>query len=64
MGTEKGTIYLYNLEKKQVEIEYSGMYIASTNKKNPVVDLAWNPGEDVFLALFKDGALRLYGQAE
>ena len=24
----------------------------------------WNPGEDVFLALFKDGTLKLYGQDE
>jgi len=55
---------LYNLEKKQVELEYAGMYSADKNIKNAVVDLSWNPGEDVFLALLKDGVLRLYGQPE
>jgi hypothetical protein len=52
------------LDKKAVEISYSGVVYIDTNIKNSVIDLLWNPGEDVFLTLFKDGSLRLYGQEE
>ena len=30
----------------------------------PVKDLAWNPGEDVFLAHYDDGQILLYNQEE
>ncbi len=53
-GTTKGTLKLYNVEKKIIEMEYISLSVG-------VVDLYWNPGEDVFLALFQDGRLRLYG---
>ena len=64
IGTDKGNISLYNLDKKAVEISYQGVVYIDTNIKNSVIDLLWNPGEDVFLTLFKDGSLRLYGQEE
>lgn len=64
VGTEKGQIYLYNLEKKQIEMQYVGITTLGQDAVSTVVDLLWNPGEDVFLALFSLGTLRLYGQTE
>lgn len=64
VGTEKGTIYLYNLEKRQFEMNYTGLMVPNAKDKNSVIDLLFNPGEDVFLALFKHGDLRLYSQNE
>lgn len=59
VGRQNGYLYLYNIEKRTKEITYDAM-----SNSNGVVELMWNPGEDVFLALFKDGTLRLYAQDE
>jgi hypothetical protein len=45
---------LWHVEKRVREVEYI------SNMMIDVIDIAWNPGEDVFLALYKDGTLRLY----
>ena len=62
IGSEKGEIRMYDLEKKDFETDYIAMFNPKLERKdmNSVIDLCWSPGEDVFLALFKDGQLRLY----
>jgi len=66
IGSVKGEIRMYDLEKKAFETDFTAFFNPKLEKKdsNSVVDLAWSPGEDVFLALFKNGQLRLYGQHE
>lgn len=44
-GTTKGVVKLYNVDKKQIEMQYASLSVG-------VVDLVCNPGEDVFLALY------------
>jgi len=55
IGSVKGEIRMYDLEKKMFEIDYTAFFNSKLEKKdaNSVIDLAWSPGEDVFLALFK-----------
>ena len=57
IGTATGQIMLFDLEKRKVEQEYACF---TKEDRNVVVDLSWSPGEDVFLALFQQGQLRLY----
>lgn len=52
VGTVTGQIMLYDLDKRKVEQEYACF---TKEDKNSVIDLAWSPGEDVFLALFQEG---------
>lgn len=55
---------LFNLEKKKPDIEYKPQNAHEWEIESDqirVVDLIWNPGEDNFLALFKDSRLLLFG---
>lgn len=63
VGSPEGKLMLYDLDRQKVELEYRGTNSAA-QWTNGVVDLAWSPGEDVFLALFKEGNLYLYSQQE
>lgn len=54
MGCKDGTIYFCNLDTKKT---------LKTKEESiiEVVDLQWNPGEDLVLAVFANGVVKLFG---
>ena len=53
----EGALYFCNIDHSP----NTKKFIATKDSVNdPIVDLRWNPGEDLIIAVFKTGVMKMY----
>ena len=66
MGTVNGMISMHNTQSDNDQVFYWNAFGPNCNGivPSPIKDLVFNPGEDMFLCIRKDGQIILFGGAE